>query len=92
MPLAAAHITDAPESVTYRASVPPALAGIVVRCLEKNRADEDKSPRPTALPMNVFPVTDLQDDNDELLPRDAVENTIRTNSDSKDVIVTCQLS
>jgi len=36
----AAHVTQKPESVTSRrASVPPALASIVMRCLEKKAAD-----------------------------------------------------
>jgi tetratricopeptide (TPR) repeat protein len=36
----AAHISRAPENVTvHRASVPPALANVVMRCLEKKPAD-----------------------------------------------------
>jgi len=36
----AAHVTTAPEPVAkYRASIPPALADLVMRCLEKRPAD-----------------------------------------------------
>ncbi len=38
--LLAAHVTEAPQPVEqYRSTVPPALAGIVMRCLEKKPAD-----------------------------------------------------
>jgi eukaryotic-like serine/threonine-protein kinase len=38
--LLAAHVTEAPEPVErHRATVPPALAGLVMRCLEKKPAD-----------------------------------------------------
>ncbi len=38
--LLAAHVTQTPEPVTkYRESVPPALAELVMRCLEKKAAD-----------------------------------------------------
>ena len=43
-------------------------------------------------PIDVFAVTDLQDDDDELLARNTVEHTIRTNPDAKDVIVSRQAS
>ena len=40
----AAHVTQAPEPVTkYRESVPPALATLVMRCLEKKAADRWQS-------------------------------------------------
>lgn len=40
----AAHVTAAPEPVTtHRPSVPPALAQVVMRCLEKRRADRWQS-------------------------------------------------
>jgi len=39
-----AHVTQAPEPVTaHRASVPPALASVVMRCLEKRAADRWQS-------------------------------------------------
>jgi tetratricopeptide (TPR) repeat protein len=38
--LLAAHVTEVPEPVErHRATVPPALAGLVMRCLEKKPAD-----------------------------------------------------
>ena len=38
--LLAAHVTEAPEPITKRrSSIPPALAGLVMRCLEKRPAD-----------------------------------------------------
>ncbi len=40
----AAHVTRAPEHVTkQRASVPPALANVIMRCLEKKAADRWQS-------------------------------------------------
>ncbi|WP_284349538.1 serine/threonine-protein kinase [Roseisolibacter agri] len=42
--LLAAHVTEAPEPVARRrASVPPALAALVMRCLEKRAADRPQS-------------------------------------------------
>jgi serine/threonine-protein kinase len=42
--LLAAHVTEAPEPVSRRrASVPPALAALVMRCLEKRPADRPQS-------------------------------------------------
>ncbi len=39
-----AHVTEAPESITkYRESVPPALAQLVMKCLEKKPADRWQS-------------------------------------------------
>ena len=40
----AAHVAEAPEAITRRrASLPPALAGLVMRCLEKRPADRPQS-------------------------------------------------
>jgi hypothetical protein len=40
----AAHVTETPDPVTqHRAAVPPALAGLVMRCLEKKPADRWQS-------------------------------------------------
>jgi len=40
----AAHVTTVPEPVTrHRASIPPALAALVMRCLEKKQADRYQS-------------------------------------------------
>src|SRR5438045_3374225 len=42
--LLAAHVTEAPEAITRRrASLPPALAALVMRCLEKRPADRPQS-------------------------------------------------
>ncbi|MFC1639445.1 protein kinase [Gemmatimonadota bacterium] len=42
--LLAAHVTQVPDPVTkYRESVPPALAGLVMKCLEKKAADRWQS-------------------------------------------------
>src|SRR3989441_763776 len=42
--LLAAHVTEAPEAITKRrASLPPALAALVMRCLEKRPADRPQS-------------------------------------------------
>src|SRR3989454_1962027 len=42
--LLAAHVTEAPEAITRRrASLPPALAALVMRCLEKRPADRPES-------------------------------------------------
>jgi serine/threonine-protein kinase len=42
--LLAAHVTEAPELISKRrASLPPALAGLVMRCLEKRPADRVQS-------------------------------------------------
>ena len=42
--LLAAHVTEAPEPVSRRrASIPPTLAAIVMRCLEKRAADRPQS-------------------------------------------------
>jgi TolB-like protein len=42
--LLAAHVTEAPEAVNKRrASLPPALAALVMRCLEKRPADRPQS-------------------------------------------------
>src|SRR5207302_2765299 len=42
--LLAAHVTEAPEAITRRrASLPPALAALVRRCLEKRPADRPQS-------------------------------------------------
>ena len=42
--LLAAHVTEAPEPVTKRrASIPPALAALIMRCLEKRAADRPQS-------------------------------------------------
>src|SRR5438477_7740692 len=42
--LLAAHVTEAPEVITRRrASLPPALAALVMRCLEKRPADRPQS-------------------------------------------------
>src|SRR4029079_86736 len=42
--LLAAHVTDVPEPITTRrASLPPALAALVMRCLEKRPADRPQS-------------------------------------------------
>src|SRR3989440_2457007 len=44
--LLAAHVTEAPEAITRRrASLPPALAALVMRCLEKRPADRPQSVR-----------------------------------------------
>ena len=38
--LLAAHVTETPDPVTkYREAVPPALAELVMKCLEKKAAD-----------------------------------------------------
>jgi eukaryotic-like serine/threonine-protein kinase len=40
----AAHVTEAPEAITKRrAALPPALAALVMRCLEKRPADRPQS-------------------------------------------------
>src|SRR5437773_6534502 len=42
--LLAAHVTEAPEAINRRrASLPPALAALVMRCLEKRPADRPQS-------------------------------------------------
>src|SRR5438132_2131669 len=42
--LLAAHVTEAPEAITRRrSSLPPALAALVMRCLEKRPADRPQS-------------------------------------------------
>src|SRR5437870_21671 len=42
--LLAAHVTEAPEAINKRrASLPPALAALVMRCLEKRPADRPQS-------------------------------------------------
>src|SRR5205085_4444186 len=42
--LLAAHVTEVPEAITRRrASLPPALAALVMRCLEKRPADRPQS-------------------------------------------------
>src|SRR5438876_10517619 len=42
--LLAAHVTEAPEAISRRrASLPPALAALVMRCLEKRPADRPQS-------------------------------------------------
>src|SRR5437870_1822326 len=42
--LLAAHVTEAPEAITRRrASLPPALAALVMRCVEKRPADRPQS-------------------------------------------------
>src|SRR5437667_1785622 len=42
--LLAAHVSEAPEAITRRrASLPPALAALVMRCLEKRPADRPQS-------------------------------------------------
>src|SRR5262245_61652019 len=42
--LLAAHVTEAPDHVTKRrANIPPALAALVMRCLEKRAADRPQS-------------------------------------------------
>jgi TolB-like protein len=42
--LLAAHVTEAPEAITKRrASLPPALAALVMRCLQKRPADRPQS-------------------------------------------------
>ena len=42
--LLAAHVTEAPENITRRRSaIPPALAALVMRCLEKRAADRPQT-------------------------------------------------
>jgi serine/threonine-protein kinase len=42
--LLAAHVTEAPEAITKRrATIPPALAAMVMRCLEKRAADRPQT-------------------------------------------------
>jgi eukaryotic-like serine/threonine-protein kinase len=42
--LLAAHVTEAPEMITKRrASIPPSLATLIMRCLEKRAADRPQS-------------------------------------------------
>ncbi len=42
--LLAAHVTESPEPITKRrANIPPALAALVMRCLEKRAADRPQS-------------------------------------------------
>src|SRR5207247_10771764 len=44
--LLAAHVTEAPEAINKRrASLPPALAALVMRCLEKRPADRPETAR-----------------------------------------------
>ncbi len=76
--LLAAHVTEAPENITRRRNaIPPALAALVMRCLEKRAADRPQ----TALDL-VHNLDQITTPSGGLAPTTALPATSATNANT----------